>query len=109
MRMTFSVHGDFKAILASLLRPVENGHLCFGWSATSLAPASPQDFIAAPVLFRDYIMEGFVEYSVMAADSLPGCLLAVEGYGSNRDQYIVFQVRHYIEAAGFAISKVDTV
>ena len=54
--------------------------------------------------FRDYIMEVFLAYNVQAEDLGPGCLLSIRGDGSNRDQFIRPQVRHFITAAGLAIT-----
>jgi hypothetical protein len=48
-------------------------------------------------------MEGFLTYTVHAEDLTCGCLLRVDGEGSNRDWSIRPRVRHYIKAAGLEI------
>ena len=74
----------------------------FGWSGNAIH-ATHEDLLARSIRFQDYIMEGFVFYSVLAEDLGPGCLLSVQGEGSNRDWSIYWQVRHYIKAAGLTI------
>jgi hypothetical protein len=100
---TFSVEGDCHAALARLFEAGQDGHLRFGWSGQSLRPAGYADLLAGPVRFRDYIMEGFLAYSVQAEDVRPGCLLGVRGEGSNRDRFIRPHVRPFVMAAGLTI------
>jgi hypothetical protein len=106
--MRFSVDGDCRAILSRLFESDQNGHLRLGWSAVSLTAAGQTDLLVRPIAFRDYVMEGFVTYSVSAIDLMPGCLLSVYGGGSNRDRHIPNQIRHYITAAGFSITAEST-
>ena len=101
---TFSVEGDCHTALARLFEAGHDGHPRFGWSGHSLRPAGHDDLLAGPVRFRDYIMEGFLAYNVQAEDLSPGCRLSIRGEGSNRDQFIRPQVRHYIRAAGLTMT-----
>jgi hypothetical protein len=100
----FSLEGDCHTVLAHLFEVDQDGHLRFGWTGQSLRPVGHDDLLAGPVRFRDYIMEGFLAYNVQAEDLRPGCLLRIRGEGSNRDQFIHPQVRHYITAARLAIT-----
>ncbi len=101
---TFSIEGDCHAALACLFETGQDGHLRCGWSGHSLRPAKHDDLLVGLVRFRDYIMEGFLAYTVQAEDLRPGCLLSIRTEGSNRDQFIRPQVRHYITAAGLTIT-----
>jgi hypothetical protein len=101
---TFSVEGDCLTALARLFEADQDGHLRLGWSGHSVRPAKCDDLLAGPVRFLDYIMEGFLAYTVQAEDLRPGCLLRVRGEGSNRDRFIRPQVRHFVKAAGLTIA-----
>ena len=101
---TFTLEADCRPALALLFEADADGRLRFGWYGVSLQPATHADLLAGPVRFRDYIMEGFLTYSVRAEDLSPGCLLRFEGEGSNRDWSIGPQARHFIGAAGLAVA-----
>jgi len=104
---TFTLEDDCHTSLARLLEADEGHHLRFGWSGQSLGAADHGDLLIGTVRFRDYIMEGFLTYTVQAEDLRPGCLLRVAGEGSNRDWSIRPQIRHYIKAAGLIIRSED--
>lgn len=106
--VTFTLESDCDIALKELLKTDDGRCLIFGWTARSIEAAEPSDLLIRPVLFRDYIMEGFVTYSVQAEDLAPGCRLRVDGEGSNRDWSIRPQVRHYIKAAGLVITDEDS-
>src|SRR4051794_1120950 len=101
---TFTLEDDCRTTLARLFEADEGGHLRFGWSGQSFGAADHGDLLTGSVRFRDYIMEGFLTYTVQAEDLTLGCLLRVVGEGSNRDWSIRPQVRHYINAVGLIIS-----
>lgn len=101
---TFSIEGDCRTALARLFEVDQDGHLRFGWSGHSVRPAGRDDLLAEPVRFLDYIMEGFLAYTVQAEDLKPGCRIRIRGEGSNRDRFIRPQVRHVITAGGLSIS-----
>ena len=96
---TFVIAGQCQDIVGKLFRSEQDRRLTFGWTAQSISPTNLSDIFSAPVRFRDYIMEGFVVYTVKVDDMEPGCRLSVVGEGSNRDWSILPQVRHYILAA----------
>lgn len=100
---TFTIEGDCHELLARLFEDDRDGRLRFGWSGESLGLAKREDLLAAPVRFRDYILEGFLVYDIQAEDLRPGCRLRIRGEGSNRDQYIRSHARHFITTAGLAI------
>jgi hypothetical protein len=104
---TFTVEDDCRTALARLFEVRQGHQLRFGWSGQSLVAADHGDLLNGSVRFRDYIMEGFLTYTVHAEDLTPGCLLRVTGEGSNRDWSIRPQVRHYIKAAGLIIRSED--
>jgi len=101
---TFFLEGDCRSALARLFKADAEGRLRFGWSGHSLQAATLDDLLSGPVRFRDYIMEGFLTYGIRAEDSAPGCVLHFQGEGSNRDWSIGPQARHFIKAAGVAVS-----
>ena len=104
---SFTLENDCHATLARLFETDEDRHLRFGWSGRSVETAAQEDLLAGAVRFRDYIMEGFLTYTVQVEDLAPGCVLLVTGEGSNRDWSIHPQVRHYIKAAGLVIKSED--
>src|SRR5262245_44521990 len=101
---TFRVEGDCRAALARLFEVDKGRHLRFGWSGNSLGLADLGDLLSGPVLFRDDIMEGFVNSSIQAEDLAPGCLIRVHEEGSNRDWSIRPQIGRHIQAAGLTIN-----
>jgi hypothetical protein len=103
----FILENDCREALTRLFETDEKGHLRFGWSGQSFDAIDHSDFLAGPVRFRDYIMEGFVTYTIMVEESGPRCLIRVQGGGSNRGWSIRPQVRHYIKAAGLTIASED--
>ncbi len=99
---TFTFQSDCSTTLPRLFEAGADGHLRFGGSGISLHPATQADLLAGSVRFRDYLMEGFLTYRVRAESLSSGCLLHVEGEGSNRDRFIGPQVQSFIGAAGLA-------
>ncbi|MSR27461.1 MAG: hypothetical protein EXS06_10700 [Planctomycetaceae bacterium] len=100
---TFTLDDDCRTALKRLFEADASHHLCFGLSARSLGVADHADLLTGSVRFRDYVMEGFLTYSVEAVDLNPGCLLRVVGEGSNRDWAIRPQVRFIVDAAGLVV------
>lgn len=82
-------------------------HLRFGWTGQSISTGDRTDLTERQVRFRDYIMEGFLAYSIQLSDSGTGCRMQIDGEGSSRDWSIRPQVRHYIKAAGLEILSED--
>jgi hypothetical protein len=105
----FLLEGDCRELLAALFKAQDDGLLMLGWTALSIGPASHDDLLAGAVRFQDYIMEGFVFYTVHAHDEKPGCRIIASGEGSNRDRSIRLQVRHFIAATRTKILFEDTV
>ena len=100
---TFTLDDDCRTALKRLFEADASHHLCFGLSARSLGVADHADLLTGSVRFRDFVMEGFLTYSVEAVDLNPGCLLRVVGEGSNRDWAIRPQVRFIVDAAGLVV------
>ena len=105
--VTFEIEASCEEVLARLFETDDLAQLRFGWTGHSTSIVDRKDLIAGPICFRDYIMEGFVNYSVQLVDAAPCCRLQVVGDGSNRDWSIRPQVRHYIKAAGLEIRSED--
>ena len=99
----FRIEADCRSALVRLFEADALGHVNFGWSGHSLQPASHNDLLAGAIRFRDYIMEGFLIYSVQAEDLSPGCLLRFDGEGSNRDWSIGLKARQFIQSSGLII------
>jgi hypothetical protein len=89
--------------LAKLFVVNADGTVSLGWSATTKRPINVSRLLQEPVEFQDYIMEGFVSYTLQIQSHPQGSELVASGFGSNRDQYICPQVRHFIVAAGITI------
>jgi hypothetical protein len=105
--VTFEIEAERDVVSARLFEPDASSHLRFGWTARSTATATIGDLVATPVRFRDYIMEGFVAYSVQLIECSPRCKIQIVEEGSDRDWSIRPQVRHYITAAGLGIRGED--
>jgi hypothetical protein len=95
----FAVSGEYHNLLAILFPPAPEGRVSFGW-ATSTEPIPDLVRLADWTPFRDYIMEGFVFYSVRARAMPSGLSLEVRLKGSNRDRYVAPSVKDYIRWAG---------
>ena len=102
--LTFSIAGDFDTTADALFGTDEKGHLNFGWTGKSAAPSSIHQLCVTPVEFRDYIMEGSLAYRVLLKRVESGAVLEVTLTGTNRDQYVQPQIRHYIGQAGLQIT-----
>ena len=89
--------------LAKLFTTNPDGTVTLGWSATTQKPIDVSRLLFEPVLFQDYLMEGFVPYTLQLGAHDLGSELAAIGKGSNRDKYIPHQVRHFIKAAGINV------
>ncbi|MGL4420860.1 MAG: hypothetical protein ACRCZF_09370 [Gemmataceae bacterium] len=98
----FEVAGQYPELLARLFPMAADGHLEFG-SARSAVPVAGAASVAEWVEFSDYIMEGFVRYTLRAVPSAAGLRLDVRLSGTNRDQYVGPSMRSYIGWAGLSL------
>lgn len=103
----YLVHGEYGDLLARLFAPTDDGRITFGW-ATSAGQVPEAASLAEWTLFRDYIMEGFVFYSIRARAVPTGLALEVRLTGSNRDQYVGPTVRQYLKWAGLVADSLES-
>lgn len=96
---TFILNASPEQVFATLFKPSEDNSLGFGCWTKSDRPASDLGDVVWPIRIRDYIMEGFVSYSVQLKPHSQGSELIVQGFGGDRDKYIPPALRHYIKAA----------
>ncbi len=95
----FVVTGDYHELLPRLFSAAPDGRVSFGW-ATSTEPIPDLARLAEWTAFRDYIMEGFVFYSIRARAVPSGLALELRLTGSNRDEHVAPSIRQYIRWAG---------
>jgi len=104
------IDGDHKKIISALFNLDENGHIKFGWTSRSVNSGSLDSLMTkSQIKFRDYIMEGTVMYFLNIQIIDTGLILFIKKNGTNRDDYILPQIRHYINESGFNIRKEETV
>ena len=96
----FQINGRYRDILRRLFKQGDRGGLRFGWTGIAARCDSLESLEGQWWLFRDYILEGFLSYLVSCRRNDDGLRLSIMTTGTNRDDYIDPQVRHYINAAG---------
>ena len=99
------VQGEFADLLPRLFG-LEDGHLRFG-PARSRDPAQTQDALSNWRMFDDYMMEGFVRYSLRARPHPRGLLLEIQLAGTRLDRFVDPFVRTYIGWAGLSCCDAD--
>jgi hypothetical protein len=99
------VPGEFADLLPRLFG-LEDGHLQFG-PARSRDPAETQDALSNWCMFDDYVMEGFVRYSLRARPHSRGLLLEIQLAGTRLDRFVDPFVRTYIGWAGLSCCNAD--
>lgn len=109
LSIEFAPAGAFTLIARNPDTPIEldqifqrddGGHLRFGWSGKSRAPATTIDIENRPIEFADYLMEGFVTYHAHAMPHGDQLTVNVTLHGTNRDQYLPSHVTFHLEQAG---------
>lgn len=98
----FEVAGLYDELLRRLFPIARDGHLDFG-PARSVSPVDSAAALEHGVVFREYLMETFVDYSLRAESVDPGLRLHVGLSRSGRDQYVPHAVRTHIEEAGLDV------
>lgn len=105
---TIEIHAKSEAgpiELKSLFSTTEDGQLQFGWSARSRRrDVTPGELESCDVEFEDYVMEGFIPYHIKVSVSGRALTLTLSLHGTNRDQYIEPQIRHYLCQAGLTVT-----
>jgi hypothetical protein len=99
------VPGEFADLLPRLFG-LEDGHLRFG-PARSRDPAETQDALSNWCMFDDYMMEGFVRYSLRARPHPRGLLLEIQLADTRLDRFVEPFVRTYIGWAGLSCCDAD--
>lgn len=105
MDSAFHVAGDPDALLATLCRVDERGHILFGFSGRSRTPSDHSQLLTGPVEIIDYLMEGFVPYMLSAERSGEGLRLVVRKTGTSRDESIDWFIEKYLASMGLAVTK----
>jgi len=99
----FTFKEQSSTVLDRLFKVDKDQHLRIGWSGRSVDPAEVGDILIRPVQFRDYVMEGFVTFTLQLTQEGEGCSLKVIGQGSNRDSYLEKQIRQYIDMTDLSL------
>jgi len=102
---TVIVPGEFADLLPRLFG-LEDGHLRFG-PARSRDPAETQDALSNWCMFDDYMMEGFVRYSLRARPPPRGLLLEIQLADTRLDRFVEPFVHTYIGWAGLTCCDAD--
>jgi len=101
--LTYRFDRRWDDIVRSLFGTDDNGCLTFGFaSARTLEPASPSDLRSSFLRLRDYVMEGFVFYSLRLHESEHGCTLEVKTDDSLRSVHVASALKQYFKSAGVA-------
>lgn len=86
----------------------EDRQLRLGWSSRSRRrDVTLTDLQSGDVEFIDYVMEGFVPYHINASVRGHTLTLTISLHGSNRDEYIEPQIRHYLRQAGLTVTSAE--
>lgn len=93
---TLRIDGKPGDIVADLFSVSEEGHITLGLTATSLEPATLNQLETDGITFRDYLMEGFVKFSIQLTNFDSRLQMQIQLFGSNRDEYIVSHLKFYI-------------
>ena len=105
-----TIKGDHKKIQSALFSCDDNGHIKFGWTGRSSKADSIDALVSnSQMEFTDYIMEGGVKYLLEVQVIDGGLLISIEEIGTNRDEFILPQIRQYIKAAGYEVGNEETI
>ncbi len=91
--------------IASLVfqEPEETDKLYFGFTGATVDACRRDQVFESEVLFKDYLMEGFVKFKVRALHSSEGLVLEIYGLGSNRDKFLEPYIKSIIKDLGFEV------
>ena len=104
--LVFSLAVTAREAISRLFQAHESGGLVLGPAGASLDPVAPEALLDGPVLFRDYVLEGFVGYTVHIAEASGGCELRVGvGGETQRHKAIPFVIRGYLASAGLSATE----
>jgi len=95
--LAFNFSEDSDTVFATLFRNSENGHLNFGLTGKSIDPTSFSEINSNFINFRDYVMEGFVSYSLRLFDAEHGARLEVKVPESPRAKYVEPTIKQYFK------------
>ncbi|MEW8032173.1 MAG: hypothetical protein AB2540_12110 [Candidatus Thiodiazotropha endolucinida] len=95
------IKGKPEKIISSLFSESEGGFLDFGFSARSLSPATIEQLEGEEVNFRDYIMEGFVKFTVRVQRLDQALQLNIRCGDENRGRYLISQVEFSVSQVGY--------
>jgi len=106
MDSAFHVSGNPDALLIELCPVDERGHLRFGFAGSSRAPSDHNLLLMGQVEFVDYVLEGFVVYTLSAERTTDGLRLVVRKTGTTeRDKAIDWFVEKYLRSKDLVFSK----
>lgn len=97
--MASLLDGEYPERLAGLFRRAGDGYVSLGMAHTA-EPLGALEHLAEWTCFRDYLMEGFVSFFIRTRNAAPGLILEVRFSGTNRDQYVIPALKHYLRSAG---------
>ncbi|MES9942504.1 MAG: hypothetical protein ABW104_20880 [Candidatus Thiodiazotropha sp. 6PLUC2] len=86
--MKVHIDGNPNELLESIIEVNPEGELKLGLTGICMETATIEDLFEREVLFRDYLMEGFVKFYLKATVRPNGLELFVKGTGGNREQYL---------------------
>jgi hypothetical protein len=79
----FILKGDPDTVLRSLFLQAADGRLHFAPAGLSTIPVSDISALREGVEFRDYVLEGFVRYTLRATSAALGLVIEVEPVGES--------------------------
>lgn len=99
MLICFSIEADPTKALNAIFVEHEDGYIRFG-TARSCDPAKNFRLFESWVRFRDYVMEGYVYYSVRLRTVDSSLQIEIETEGSSRDSFVEPAIRACIGSLG---------
>ena len=106
MDSVFHVSGNPVVLLLELCPVDERGHLLFGFAGRSRSLGDHNHLLTGQVEFVDYVLEGFVVYTLSVERTSDGLNLVVRKTGATeRDRAVDWIVEKYLTSEGLVVSK----
>ena len=102
----FAIESPRPEAFAQLFECQDDGTLKFAFAAKSTSPCEMAN-LENGVDFRDYILEGFVQYQIRLMEATFGSVLAIGVYDDNRADAIIPSLKHFCRARDVAIIEME--
>jgi hypothetical protein len=105
--ITLRVNAKPEEVIASLFAEDEEGYVTLGWSGRSVDEHVACDVMKDYVVFKDYLMETFVHYSIFLHATEGKTAISVRPTGANRDKYLRPHIKMHVINAGLSIGSIE--